>query len=355
MDFLGLIGSYSKQRPLTDLERNQRLDQKRRLDVQPHYQLSVIRMSSAYFESVDKWYAWKGVLTAVGSAIICIFIYGIFRVGFGTDGAVWSMMSPDDKIEQLVFTLAIALISTPLIWLGAWLIKKESFAYTHYPIRFDRNGRAVHVFRTNGTMLSIPWDQIFFTLGHLQQWNEWEVRGHILEPDGVTVNDTFALSYTGSINAVDIVSQGAQSSSEDFVRAHWEFVRRYMEEGPQAVSSQVQFCMPVDECRESFRVGMERIFANFAGAPFPIYWMMFPFCLTVSLFRWFAMRTSKIPTWSADIEASCRIEVDDPYAIKGAPTGDRLAVFPEAAGAAGICFCAPPITPKTAGRAARRT
>lgn len=355
MDFLGLIGSYPKRRPLTDLERTQRLDQKRRLDVEPHYQLSVIGMNSAYLESVDKWYAWKGVLTAVGSAIICIFLYGIFAVGFGADGVAWENMSPDDKTEQIVFTGIIALISTPLIWLGIWLIRKESFAYTHYPIRFNRNGRSVHVFKTDGTMLSIPWNQVFFTLGHLQQWDEWEVRGHILEPDGVTVSDTFALSYTGTINAADLASQAAHYSSDDFVRAHWEFVRRYMEEGPQEVSSQVQFCMPVDGRRESFQVGMERIFANFAGAPFPIYLIMFPFCLTVSIFRWFAMRTSKIPTWSEDIEANCRVEAGDAYAIKGASNGERVAVFLEAASAAGVRFCAPPCKRKTADRAARRT
>jgi hypothetical protein len=32
----------------------------------------------------------------------------------------------------------------------------------------------------------------------------------------------------------------------DFVRAHWEFVRRYMEDGPEAVSSLVKFCMPIE-------------------------------------------------------------------------------------------------------------
>jgi len=50
------------------------------------------------------------------------------------------------------------------------------------------------------------------------------------------------------------------------------------------------------------------------------------------------MRTSKIPVWPDDVEKDCRIEVDDPYAIIGDENGDRVAVYPEAAAAAGVEF-----------------
>jgi hypothetical protein len=341
MDFLGLIGSYPKRRPLTDLERSLHLDQKRRLNVEPHYQLSVIKMNSGYLESVDKWYGWKGLLTGVGAAIFCIFLYGIFAVGFGSGGVIWEKMTADERLDQVFFTLIIAVISFPLIWLGIWLIKKDSFAYTHYPIRFDRKSRTVHVFRIDGTTLSTPWDQVFFTLGHLAQWNEWEIRGHVLESDRVTVRETFVLSYLGSLSAADTAAEAAEYSSKDFVRAHWEFVRRFMEEGPESVLSQVQFCMPIDGRRESIRVSVERVFANFAGAPFLLYGVVFPFCLVVSVFRVIAMRTSKIPEWSDDVEKCCVVESGDPYAIAGGSNGDRVAVFPEAAAAAGACYGAP--------------
>jgi hypothetical protein len=102
---------------------------------------------------------------------------------------------------------------------------------------------------------------------------------------------------------------------------------------------------------------MERIFANIAGAPFVLYWMMFPFCLVVSLFRLIAMRTSKIPQWPKEVDASCAIDPDDPYAIEGDANGDRVAVFPEAARDAGVGFCAPARKPsdmkKQAGASSR--
>lgn len=341
MNFLGLIGYYPKQRLLTDLERSQWLDQKRRLDVNPRYQLSVIRMNSCYLETVDKWYAWKGLLTGVGSAIACIFFYGLFAVGFASDGIAWDTMTADEKFEQMLFVSAIALLSLPLIWLGAWLVKKEAFAYTHYPIRFNFRSRTVHVFRTDGTVLTVPWEQVFFTLGHLRQWNEWEIRGNVLESDRATVRETFALSYVGSLSTAGAAAQATQYSTEDFVRAHWEFIRRFMEDGPASVVNQVQFCMPVDGRRESVRLSLERVLANFSGVPLLFYGIVFPFCLVVSAFRVIAMRTGKIPEWPEDVEESCMVEPDDPYAIVGGPNAERLAVCPEAATAAGACYRAP--------------
>jgi hypothetical protein len=342
MDFSGLVVSYSKQRLLTDLERNHRLDQKRPLNVEPHSQLSVIRMNSSYLESVDKWFAWKGLLTAVGSIVTCIFLYGVFAVGFQSVGAAWGQMSADDKFEEFTLSLVIVLLSVPPIWLGIWLMRKETFRYTHYPIRFGYKTRMVHVFRTDGTVLSVPWDEVFFTLGHLKQWNEWEVRGHVLESDKCTVKETFALSYNGSLVSADSNPQAVDFSSEDFVRAHWEFIRRYMEDGPQKVLGQVQVCMPVGKQKERFRVGAERVFANFSGAPWPLYCLVSPFCVVVSIFRWLAMMTNEVPNWPDDIEDSTKIEINDPYAIEATSTGERILVFPEAALAAGVRFHSEP-------------
>ena len=338
MEFSGLIRGYRVDRVLSEQEKMHHLKQGQRLNLEPHYQLSVIKLNSHYLECVDKWFGWKGVLTAVMSIVIFIF-----SVGFLGISAVTLTSPPDLRPanESWMICAVIAAMIFPVIATAIWMLKKESFSYTHSPLHFHRVSRMVHVFRTNGTVLSVPWDKIFFTLGHLRQWNEWEVRGHVLGPDNLTVRETFSLSYVGSLATADTVPN-VQYSSQDFVRAHWEFIRRYMEECPQAVSSQIQFCIPVDGRYESFGVGMERVFANFAGAPFLIYWMMFPFCLVVSIFRWFAMRTSKIPQWPQEIEDSCKVETDDPYAIEGAADGERVAVFPAAAQAAGAHFRARP-------------
>jgi len=328
MEFSGLIGKYRVNRLLNEKELSHRLMQGKRLNLSPRYQLSVIKMNSTYLESTDKWYGWKGIISTVMLAIIAIFFTGLLKFyyvilisgsEFRPAGDSWWILT------------AITAMSLPLLVTAIWALSKESFSYTHYPMRFNRITRMVHVFRPDGTVLSASWDQVFFTLGHIVQWNEWEVRGHVLEPDNVTVRETFALSYVGSLNADDVAPGRTHYSSQDFVRAHWEFIRRYMEEGPQSVLDQVQYCMPIQSRREGLRVGAERVFANFASAPLLVYWMMAPFCLVVSIIRWFAMHTCKIPQWPHDIDASCTLEANDPYAIEGAPDGERVAVFPGAA------------------------
>lgn len=327
VEYTGLICKYRVGRELTHDERAYQLHQKRRLNVEPHYQLSVIKMNSTYLESVDKWFGWKGLLTGVMLAIISIFVAAYTTFLYIAATRSNNFPRGGDDVFVLVGT---AILIAPLVALASWLLKNESFSYTHFPIRFNRKSRMVYVFRKDGSVLSAPWDEIFFTLGHMPGWNDWEVRGHILEPDKATVRDTFALSYVGSLSGTDLLPGVTEFSPQDFVRAHWEFIRRYMEEGPEAISNQVQFCMPIDKRRESFRVGMDRVFANIAGASFLLYWIMFPFCLIASIFRVFAIRTSKVPQWPADIEAISQIELNDPYAIAGAPNGDRVPVFPEA-------------------------
>ncbi|MFS2005509.1 DUF6708 domain-containing protein [Duganella sp. CT11-25] len=337
MEFSGLIKKYRVNRLLSEQERACQLRQKRRLNVEPHYQLSVIKMNSTYLESVDKWFAWKGTITALVLAFIGIF--GALYVGLVHLSLTRAPDFQGETDDGSILTI-VGLIILPFLAGFIWLLLRESFAYTHYPMRFNRKTRMVHVFRTDGTVLSLPWDQVFFTLGHMPQWEDWEVRGHVFEPDGVTVRETFALSYVGSLEDRDVNPAQAQFSDQDFVRAHWEFVRRYMEEGPQAVASQVQFCMPVSAHRESFKGGVERVFANIAAAPFLLYWLLSPLCLVVSLARVVAMRTSKIPQWPAEVEAASAIEPGDPYAMEGDSAGERVATFPEAARATGIAFIA---------------
>lgn len=339
MEFSGLIGKYPTNRTLTEQELAHQLKQRVRLKLTPHYQLSVIKLNSTFLETVDKWYGWKGAATAIASAILVAISASLGWLGAELVleglGVLESELDPNSAMINGFGMLAVVF---PFVVLLVWILRKESFAYTHYPVRYNRKNRTVYYFRTDGTASSCSWDSLFFTLGYIPVSNLWEVRAHVLDANKMTVCETFALSYSGTLDARDLAHGTNNFSASDYVRAHWEFVRRYMEDGPEEISKQVQFCMPIDRKRESVKLSFERIFANFAGAPVLIYIVMFPFCFIVSLFRLFAIHTSKIPAWPAEIEASCAVEPNDPYAIEGAADGERIAVYPKAARAAGVQF-----------------
>lgn len=135
----------------------------------------------------------------------------------------------------------------------------------------------------------------------------------------------FPVKLCWIVDDSDVQPANGQLSAEDF-RAHWKFIRRYMEEGPQSVISQVEFCMPVDRRRESLRLSFDRIFGNIDGAPLIFMPILVPLCLFAFIGRVIAMHTSSVPLWPEDVANSSPIAVGDPYAIEGDENGNRVSL-----------------------------
>lgn len=305
MDYTGLISKFKVNRLLTDEERALQLKQGQRLDVDMVYQRAVIRMNSTYLETTDKFYAWVGYL-AFGMLTLAIML-GVASVWISSilleKVAVidmdltrfFSEFGPAHGFLIVFFMLILFLVSI-------WGFKLEAFRYTHYPIRLNRKTRMVHAFRYDGTVISAPWDKLFFTLGRGNRHNleqNWDIRGHVLDKDGVNVVDTFSL--------------GAHAGSQEGLRRFWEMHRRYMEEGPQAIVELVRYYMPLEDGRrESFRFGWMRWWSNMQESHVA-FWFFAIVMPLIATGRWIAMRTSKVPLWPAEIEAQCRIEANDPF------------------------------------------
>ncbi len=296
MDYTGLVPRFPSDRPLTDFDKQHHLKQKARLDVPLLAQLCVVKMDSNRLVSVDRWYGWRGFIALVGGSIVLLALAGLYVSmeplfgDFPTENGLWGM---------LVFG---GVAFSGLAGLGSWMAGKELFRWTYYPIVLDRKRRQVHVFRLDGTVLTAPWDKIYFTLGQGKGtfgWLNWDIRGLILAEDGVTVQETFAFCIA--------------TSRVENAHSHWEFLRRYMEEGPQAVLDAVLYCMPVDGKRESFAFSKERVFSNDAQSPGFMYLTMIPFNYLHTIMRWAVMQTSKIPTFPPEIEATLQPEPGDKY------------------------------------------
>ena len=299
MQYTGLATRYAINRTLVEHERERYLNQQTRLLVEPAYELSVIRVNSTYMEFVDKFFAWKGVLTTITLGVFYIFGWGLVDLLIDT---IRGQASPDGS---WVYFATASLVVSPLLFAGYWLLCKEAFAYTHYPIRLNRRTRMVHVFRLNGTVLTVPWDEVFFCIAALPQ-GDWEIQGHVLDADGVTVKETFPLSYYTPTSGLPVLER------------YWEFVRRYMEEGPEDAAHRVEFFMPVADRRESIANGFHRMHAELGGN-FIMTVIGAALALMLVPGRWIAMQTSKVPRWPREIEEACRIEPGDPW-IRDATT-----------------------------------
>lgn len=303
MDYTGLIHKdYKFNRELTAEEREKQLRQKERLDIETHYGLSVVKMNSTYLQLVDRYYEWRGVLFTFMLAFVAMHVF------FGVGAVRVDLQSEKTGIWLIVADVVFFGAATGLF---AFFLLKESFTHTYFPIRLNRRNRKVYVFRPgrpSKPILVADWDKLFFTLGRCRRGVEpgqnWDVRGHVLADDGKTVLDTFALSPS------------YMPESEDGLRAlkgHWEFVRRYMEDGPKETSQRVEMCVPIDGKRESLAFARQRFYANFYPVGLWAWYLLYPLWLLCILGRWVAGLTCKPPVWPAEIEAQCRVEPGDPY------------------------------------------
>jgi len=292
---------FPVNRALTDEERASSYNRKERAEGVATDFLSVIRVDSASMELVDRWYGVKGFNTWLGAfvvlagiAFISIMVYFSFidvkLVGAGS----------------MVAAAFFSLLGIGFVAAGVFLIRTECFRMTHYPILLDRRGRMVHVTRTDGSVLSARWDDLFFFAAEARAaipGKTHDLRAHVLAPDGTTGLETFSLVY-------DFLAGKAA------VDEAWAFVWRYMEaeDGPATTLDVLKesALMPVDGRKEDVVWSIVRTFVP--GARWPLASLMFcvPFALN-ALGRIVAMKSSRLPAWPPSVTDSLAKQPSDPY------------------------------------------
>ena len=293
LDPQGMVAPLKVNRPLSRNEQQHRLSVKKSCSNKPHYELSLIKLNSTYVECVDKWFSMRGWVAMGSFLFICLG-------GAGVAFNAYATIKDADVISGLLTLCLLAMLG-----FCVYLLTRDAFTYTHYPIRFNCKNRQVYAFQRDGTVLKAGWDELYWTLyGHDVSTKDGFVVGHVLAEDKKTVKATMALS---KVTTVPYDDQG--------LKDHFEFFRRYMEDGPGPVLEAIKpvplIMLPaIYKQRESWAFGWERLTLNMKG--WPLSQLLFQvFILPESLFRWFVMRTSKIPQWPQWVEEECRIESDD--------------------------------------------
>jgi hypothetical protein len=287
-------------RPLNDEERATHMPQTQRQsgfenDV-PHYQLSVLEHNSTYMEVVDINHRVRGIATFLG----------IFAIAISSVGLVFSTLYTDltylknaNSEEWAAFLIAI-LSCGPLLIFSIYFFFRESFAYTHYPVRLNRKNRTVYVWRKKG-VLAVPWDKLHFWLRPYKDMGAtvWDIRANVLADDGITVVDSFPF--------------GGADGEQLHSRHHFEYFRRYMEENPRQTYNMLKVCLAVSRRKETWFEGYERMVLNSSGGGIIGQLLMCWWNIPISITRFIAMRTSKIPQWPEWVEQECKIDPKDPY------------------------------------------
>ena len=311
MDYNGL-GSrhqYLVDRPLTPEEKGARYRQKRPVHAEPMDYLSVIKINSTYIELVDRWYHNRGfwAWTSIVLGGLCLFasfglIYFFFLGGIESSAIPqWSFYA------ATVFILLFQL----LLWWGVWYgFRLEFLRWTHYPMRLNRKTRMVYVFRTDGSVLTVPWDDLYLTRSESKNpmaGTTYDLRAHVLDSDGETVKESFSLGY--------VLWTGKAQSVDQF----WAFLQPYMEakDGVERTHNYVKnahYVLPVEGRKEGWRWSIALGFM--IGAHWPwLQLLLSPVLCPNALGRVLAMWTSKVPKWPQEVEDANPVDPDDPYVM----------------------------------------
>jgi len=266
----------------------------------------VIRMNSTYLELVDGDYSNRGAMSIFGMFSVMLFAWVLYTIWHTVifDNYLNVEWDRQDEFPMMVFSIGTSIGSLLMIAgsLAFLRVMGEWFRYTHYPIRLNRKTRMIYGFRNDGTVLAASWDEVHFALRIKKQ-----VAGlTILGIGGLVLKDPQTVS--------EIFSFGYDSINRDYCLRHWEFIRRYMEEGPQSVihADGVGLYLPIADKRETLWQGWVELVSNDAWNPI-MKWLMLPFHVLFFVGRLVHRATSKVPLWPADVEAACAIEPGDPY------------------------------------------
>ena len=290
----GMFG-FKVKRPLNDYEQIHHFDVKQRASDRVHYELSLIKLNSTFVEGVDKWYATRGGIAMAMTLLSTPAIYSL--------GGIWLYARQHMSHPGIVIALLMGL---GLLLFCIYAFTRDAFTYTHYPIRFNRKNRQVYAFRRDGTVLKAGWEDLYWTIyGSGVGLQSIFVAGHVLSPNG-QVQETIGLAD---------VTAGREGEAD--LCTFFEFYRRYMEEGPERVLQALKptplIMLPgIHKKKESWRFGWERLTLHMNG--WPILMILYQvFAFPESFFRWFVMRTSKIPQWPQWVEDECVIDPEDPW------------------------------------------
>jgi hypothetical protein len=318
-----LAQHYRVNRPLSDYERISDVSNFDASGLKPIDQ-GIIDLNPVFVEYVDRHFLYRGWGAMWGSLIVAMaftFALAMIRV-------LWEVKAEGVRVVAAGDYYAVGFVVILSLGAGAFaywmLLGRDVFRYQYYPIRFNRVTRVVHIF-TGGKQgaISVPWDDIHFVIGRDKpigpdESSTYDLRGHVMRGDQII--HTFAVgSDSGSSPGVTL--------------AHWEMIRRYMNDGGMDALPfpPLQLFMSITP---SFR---NAFIIHVSSAGKGLMLLALPITLPWALFRYLTMKLCRKPQWPESVEEACQPGSKQPGALqapavygrvkRGGPKGDAMLSF----------------------------
>ncbi|WP_152985256.1 DUF6708 domain-containing protein [Stenotrophomonas beteli] len=246
----------------------------------------IILIDDDCMEYVDRHFLYRGWALMGASVFIALGLIFIVAILHATASLV-DRAGPLESGDTYSIVGLVALVLGFLAFIFWKLVLRDVLRYQYYPVRFDRVAQQVHFFSGDGgKVISASWQDVKFIIGRDKpvgpgEGRTYDLRGLVMQGDQVV--HTFAV--------------GADSGSSPAITlAHWEMIRRFMEEGRSALPfPPLQLYTSVEP---SFRNAFI-IHVSSAGAG--LMWIALPLTLPWAVFRFLAMKLCRKPVWPPSV------------------------------------------------------
>lgn len=260
---------------------------------------AVYRKNDVYLETshVDE-HDQRGFFTAMmgfPAAAVCVFFtYMALKISY----RVYTGESGGHMAIAVVFMVAALMLT---VWFVMQMhLRKDVFTYRHAAIRFNRKSRQVHVFYSPslGGARSYNWDDMIPTVEREAQHGFYVLSMIAADPERERYYDTFTV--------------GQQLGKREDCLAWWEYIRRFMEEGPDSVPEPEWYLSDKLSLKESFlrwfplrEMKRDKARGLDIGPAKVRMVLMSPLLALFSLGHFVSMLTSRRVTWPPEIRQAC--------------------------------------------------
>jgi len=236
----------------------------------------------------------RGLITlaTLGGIAPIIVMSAIMTIGF-----IWMDITDHESrsLITILTTLIMLFISATIFYLyskyGIHLTRLEMLTSRHLLIRLNRITQQVHLHRPSycGGIVTFPWKTTGST-------------GLYPEDDSLSVGMRLGLIWhpsRTSLPHIEIALLGKQGQGGSELRDEWEFIRRYMEEGPHAVPRprlSTQLPSPIQAFSAQFE-GLGRFFRNSSWLFKLVMLMVWPAFVIIGSAHWISLLLCWRPRW----------------------------------------------------------
>ncbi|MBU8978027.1 hypothetical protein JI752_017905, partial [Lysobacter sp. MMG2] len=262
------------------------------------YNDTVLELRCGMFE------AWRGLVTLLSVTILWAFGLGLpawaveVTWAFITRGqvAVGTGFDRYPNAGDIYSMCFLYVVCGSVLWLyfkyGFRISRLEMLTSRHLLVRFNRKTRQVYLHRPKycGGIVTLPWDG---TIGENPSANATEASGI-----GTPLMLQWSPKNTG-LPHMEMAFVGPQAQGSSELRNEWEFIRRFMEDGPDGLPKPhitSHFPWPWQAFTAQFE-GVSRFFANASPA---MQWgliLISPAFLALGTAHWLSLLLCWKPRW----------------------------------------------------------